>query len=102
MARMPRPGNYDGPDKDPVGALFDFRSNVFYNWGKERAGYNYDVLSHARFNFIDNSYIVGPDSKGAFAFEEQNQLARAFWSGNSMNGDGRPATLSRNTVRNAR
>ncbi|PJI89317.1 pectate lyase [Sphingomonas koreensis] len=86
LDRMPRPGNYSLPSEDSEGALFEFRSNVFYNWGKERAGYNYDVSTHARYNFIDNAYVAGPDSKGAFAFEEQNQLARAFWSGNSMNG----------------
>ena len=86
LDRMPRPGNYSLPSEDGEGALFEFRSNVFYNWGKDRAGYNYDVSTHARYNFIDNAYIAGPDSKGSVAFEEQNQLARAFWSGNSMNG----------------
>lgn len=86
LDRMPRPGNYSLPSEDGEGAVFEFRSNVFYNWGKDRAGYNYDVSTHARYNFIDNSYIAGPDSKGSIAFEEQNQLARAFWSGNSMNG----------------
>ncbi|MCP3729496.1 pectate lyase [Sphingomonas sp. MG17] len=86
LDRMPRPGNYSMPSEDDQGAVFEFRSNVFYNWGKDRAGYNYDVSTHARYNFIDNAYFAGPDSKGNFAFEEQNQLARAYWSGNSMNG----------------
>lgn len=86
LDRMPRPGNYSLPGEDQRGALFEFRSNVFYNWGRDRAGYNYDVSTHAQYNFIDNTYIAGPDSKGNFAFEEQNQLARAWWSGNSMNG----------------
>lgn len=86
LDRMPRPGNYSLPSEDDKGGLFEFRSNVFYNWGKDRSGYNYDVSTHAQYNFIDNAYVAGPDSKGNFAFEEQNQLARAFWSGNSMNG----------------
>lgn len=86
LDRMPRPGNYSLPSEDDIGGMMDFRSNVFYNWGKDRSGYNYDVSTHIRYNFIDNSYIAGPDSKGDFAFEEQNQLARAYWSGNSMNG----------------
>jgi pectate lyase len=86
LDRMPRPGNYSMPSEDDQGAVFEFRSNVFYNWGKDRAGYNYDVSTHARYNFIDNAYSAGPDSKGNFAFEEQNQLARAYWSGNSMTG----------------
>ncbi|HEY0621608.1 pectate lyase [Sphingomonas sp.] len=86
LDRMPRPGNYSLPSEDDKGGLFEFCSNVFYNWGKDRSGYNYDVSTHAQYNFIDNAYVAGPDSKGNFAFEEQNQLARAYWSGNSMNG----------------
>ena len=86
LDRMPRPGNYSLPDEDRVGGLLDFRSNVFYNWGKDRAGYNYDVSTVIQYNFIDNAYVAGPDSKANFAFEELNQLARAYYRGNSMNG----------------
>ena len=32
-SRMPRIGNYATPFEDPIGALFDFRNNVMYNWG---------------------------------------------------------------------
>ncbi|MDB5705087.1 MAG: pectate lyase [Sphingomonas bacterium] len=85
-ARMPRPGNYSGPDVDPDGAYFDFRSNVFYNWGGGHSGYNADKASLARYNFVDNSYIAGPQSKKPIAFEESNMLARAYFAGNSMNG----------------
>ena len=46
---MPRPGNYSGPDVDPVGAFFDFRSNVFYNWGRPYAGYNADKATLAQY-----------------------------------------------------
>ncbi|HYD12934.1 MAG TPA: pectate lyase [Allosphingosinicella sp.] len=85
-ARMPRPGNYAGPAADPEGPLMEFRSNLFYNWGRGFAGYNEDEASLIRYNFIDNAYLAGPDSGGAMAFRERNRLARAFFSGNSMNG----------------
>ncbi len=85
-ARMPRPGNYNGPDVDPEGAWFDFRSNVFYNWGGGRSGYNADKASLARYNFVDNSYVAGPQSKKPVAFDESNSLAKAYFAGNSMNG----------------
>ncbi len=85
-ARMPRPGNYSGPEIDPEGAFFDFRSNVFYNWGKGWSGYNADKATLARYNFVDNAYIMGPQSEKAIAFHESNTLARAWFAGNSMNG----------------
>lgn len=85
-ARMPRPGNYTGPDVDPEGAFFDFRSNVFYNWGKGWSGYNADKATLARYNFVDNAYVMGPQSEKPIAFHESNTLARAWFAGNSMNG----------------
>lgn len=89
MARMPRPGNYLTPKQDGVGAYYDFRSNVFYNWGGTRSGYNADSgekASHSAYNFVDNAYRTGPDSKKPIAFEEGNPIARAWFAGNSMNG----------------
>ena len=86
VARMPRPGNYDGPDVDPLGPVFDFRSNVFYNWGNAYSGYDADEATLSAYNFVDNTYIAGPNSKGAIAFKESNRLARAFFAGNTMNG----------------
>ena len=86
VARMPRPGNYAGPEADPEGPLMEFRSNVFYNWGRGFAGYNEDEATLIRYNFIDNAYVAGPDSEGAIAFRERNRLARAWFAGNSMNG----------------
>ena len=85
-ARMPRPGNYNGPEKDPAGPFMEFRSNVFYNWGRRHAGYNADTGTRIAYNFIDNSYVRGPNSQGAFAFQESNPLARAFFAGNTMDG----------------
>ncbi|HEY0116172.1 MAG TPA: pectate lyase [Allosphingosinicella sp.] len=85
-ARMPRPGNYNGPEIDPTGPLMEFRSNVFYNWGGQRSGYNADEASHIAYNFIDNAYLAGPNSTRPMAFQESNRLARAHFAGNSMNG----------------
>jgi len=85
-ARMPRPGNYSGPDVDPVGAFFDFRSNVFYNWGRDWSGYNADTATLSRYNFVDNAYVSGPQSKKLVAFHESDTLAHAYFAGNSMNG----------------
>jgi hypothetical protein len=85
-ARMPRPGNYSGPDVDPEGAFFDFRSNVFYNWGRDRSGYNADKASLSRYNFVDNAYVAGPNSTANIAFNESDTLAHAYFAGNSMNG----------------
>lgn len=85
--RMPRPGNYLTPDKDKLGGFYDLRANVFYNWATERAGYNLDRNGErASYNFVGNVYLRGPNSKGAFAFEESNPGARAYFSGNSMDG----------------
>jgi hypothetical protein len=86
LARMPRPGNYEGPDKDPVGAFFEFRSNVFYNWGKGHAGYDADKAALVAYGFVDNAYVMGPDSEKPVAFNESNSLAKAWFAGNSMNG----------------
>ena len=89
MARMPRPGNYSPPAVDPVGAFYDIRSNVFYNWGGSYSGYNADSgdkASLAAYNFVDNAYKTGPDSKKPIAFDERNPLAKAYFAGNSMNG----------------
>lgn len=86
MARAPRPGNYEGPDKDPIGAFFDFRSNVFYNWGGDKSGYNADKATLSAYNFVDNAYIPGPNSQKPVAFKESDTLAKAYFAGNSMDG----------------
>jgi hypothetical protein len=88
-ARMPRPGNYLPPKQDPVGPLFDFRSNVFYDWGGSYSGYNADSgdkASRSAYNFVDNYYKAGPASKMPIAFDERDPLARAWFAGNAMNG----------------
>lgn len=86
VARMPRPGNYAPLAADPLGPVMEFRSNVFYNWGGSASGYNADTNSAIAYNFIDNVYLAGPDSKKPIAFEEGNAAARAWFAGNRMNG----------------
>ena len=86
LARMPRPGNYNGPEVDPLGGFFEFRNNVFYNWGGEAAGYNADKAAYSAYDFVGNAYVPGPDSKGALAFCEQNSLSRAWFADNAMAG----------------
>ena len=86
QARMPRPGNYNGPEVDPLGPFIEFRNNVFYNWGGGHSGYNADTAAHAAYDFVGNSYLPGPDSGGRLAFCEDNSLSRAWFEGNSMAG----------------
>lgn len=86
VQRMPRPGNYTPASEDPVGPLIEFRSNVFYNWGGNAAGYNADKDSAATYAFINNCYIAGPDSKKHLIFREENPLAKSWFAGNRMNG----------------
>jgi hypothetical protein len=83
---MPRPGNYNAPDVDPLGGFFEFRGNVFSNWGGSRAGYNADAGPLAAYDFVGNWYEAGPDSEGALAFCEENPGARAWFADNAMNG----------------
>lgn len=85
-ARMPRPGNYTSRVDDPLGAFFDFRNNVFYNWGGDSSGYNADTESLASYNFVGNAYIPGPDSQAPMAFKESNPFARSHFADNAMDG----------------
>ncbi|WP_207762579.1 pectate lyase family protein [Niveispirillum lacus] len=89
MARMPRPGNTQMPPVDSIGPFYQFQSNVFYNWGGTASGYNADQgrkASMVSYDFIDNSYIPGPNSQGKLAFEEANPNASLYFAGNSMEG----------------
>ncbi|MDB5469565.1 MAG: pectate lyase [Caulobacter sp.] len=86
QARMPRPGNYNGPEVDPVGPFIEFRNNVFYNWGGGHSGYNADTAAPSAYDFVGNAYLPGPDSVGRLAFCEDNGLSRAWFAFNSMAG----------------
>jgi len=89
-ARLPRPGNYIDRSMDPEGFVFDFRNNVIYNWAGRAAGYNADgsngTNSITKMNFAGNYYKAGVDSTGSLAFSESTKSAKAWFSGNFMNG----------------
>ena len=89
-ARLPRPGNYIDRSMDPEGFILDFRNNVIYNWAGDAAGYNADgsngTNSITKMNFAGNYYKTGVDSTGSLAFSESTTSARAWFSGNCMNG----------------
>ncbi len=89
-ARLPRPGNYNDCSKDPNGFIFDFRNNIIYNWAGRAAGYNADgsngTDSITKMNFVGNYYKAGVNSAGDIAFSESTRSAKAFFSGNCMNG----------------
>jgi hypothetical protein len=85
-ARMPRPGNYVPRNIDPIGPVIDVRSNVFYNWGGDASGYNADTESLARYSFVGNHYIPGPNTKKSIAFDESNPHARLYFAENWMDG----------------
>jgi len=85
-ARMPRPGNYNPPEVDAEGPYFEFRGNVFYNWGGGQAGYNADTDSVSTYAFVGNAYLPGPDSTGRWAFEDSDPLAVAWFEANRMDG----------------
>ncbi|WP_198683369.1 pectinesterase family protein [Peristeroidobacter agariperforans] len=89
QGRNPRPGNPVPPARDPLGAFHDYRSNVFYDWGGAHSGYNADTGAKAsivKYNFVDNTYLPGPASTGRIAFDESNELAQAWFAGNTMDG----------------
>jgi hypothetical protein len=86
-ARMPRPGNYLDRETDPVGPVMDFSNNVFYNWGQGASGYNADTGSVSRYNFINNAYLQGPDSREARAFDESSPHAVPWFAGNLMDDE---------------
>ena len=89
-ARLPRPGNYNNREKDPNGFTLDFCNNVIYNWAGRSAGYNADgsngTDSITKMNFVGNYYKAGVNSTGDLAFSESTRSAKAYFSGNAMNG----------------
>lgn len=96
-ARMPRPGNYASTADDPVGALMEFRHNVFHNWGYSpvsadgspavaSAGYDVDVDSRVVYQFVGNDYRSGTATKAALAFMVTNRGARGWFAGNRIDG----------------
>ena len=85
--RMPRPGNYTDTSIDSEGLHFDFRNNVVYNWEGSTPGYNADITTTSRYNFIGNVYIPGSESSVQNkAFKESCLDAFGYFEDNSYNG----------------
>lgn len=85
--RMPRPGNYTSTLTDPEGLHFDFRNNVVYNWKGSQPGYNADIHTTSRYNFIGNVYIPGVESSvQSKAFKESCLDAFGYFEDNSYDG----------------
>lgn len=87
--RNPRPGNYDtNPhDEDPKGLLLDFRNNVIYNFGGNKAGYNSDKKSVTRLNYVGNTVIPGANSSSNYySYAIGSTYNRAHFSDNLING----------------
>lgn len=85
--RNPRPGNYTATSSDPEGLHFDFRNNVVYNWKGSQPGYNADITTTSRYNFIGNFYISGLESSVKnIIFKESCYDAYGYFENNSYNG----------------
>lgn len=76
-SRVPRPGSYrDGS------LLFDFRSNLLYDWG-HKAGYNNYDYERVRMNYVGNYLQAGPSTTWLeSAFEGAGKLVHVFQHGN--------------------
>jgi hypothetical protein len=84
--RSPRLGNSVPPPKDPAGAFFDFRSNVFYDWGGHQAGYS-GGPGLVSFNFVDNAYLTGPATQNPNFFSQKGvPTSRGWFARNSIDG----------------
>ncbi|MFC2116020.1 polysaccharide lyase family 1 protein, partial [Bacteroidota bacterium] len=89
VSRNPRPGNYDENTYllDPEGLQFDFRNNVMYNWGGSRPGYDADIESVCRYNYVGNYGKPGPNSNSTgHAYKAGSIHFRAYYSGNHFFG----------------
>ncbi len=92
-SRNPRPGNYDSTVsdgnpywEDPCGLLFDFRNNVLYNWGSTRPGYDADLDSVCRYNYVGNYAKLGPNSSTGGLYSAGCKYFRGYYAGNYYNG----------------
>jgi pectate lyase len=92
-SRNPRPGNYDSTVsgghpyyEDPCGLLFDFRNNVIYNWSGSRPGYDADLDSVCRYNYVGNYAKLGPQSSAGYLYAAGCKYFRGYYAGNYYNG----------------
>ncbi|MCX5633026.1 MAG: hypothetical protein NTW93_05065 [Phycisphaerae bacterium] len=92
-SRNPRPGNYDSTVsdgnpywEDPCGLLFDFRNNVIYNWGGSRPGYDADLDSVCRYNYVGNYAKPGPNGTAGYLYSAACTYFKGYYAGNYFNG----------------
>jgi hypothetical protein len=64
-------------------------------YGREGTDYHYaagtdlDPASVAQYNFVNNAYVQGPQTLGPIIFYMRNATGRAYFSGNTMDGEER-------------
>lgn len=92
-SRNPRPGNYDSTVSDgnpywndPCGLLFDFRNNVLYNWGGSRPGYDGDLDSVCRYNYVGNYAKPGYNGSAGYLYSAACTYFKGYYTGNYFNG----------------
>jgi len=92
-SRNPRPGNYDSTVdngnpywEDPCGLLFDFRNNVIYNWGGDRPGYDADLDSVCRYNYVGNWAKAGYNGTNGYLYSAACTYFKGYYAGNYFNG----------------
>jgi hypothetical protein len=92
-SRNPRPGNYDSTVangnpywEDPCGLLFDFRNNVLYNWGGNRPGYDADLDSVCRYNYVGNYAKAGYNGTNGYLYSAGCKYFKGYYTGNYFKG----------------
>ncbi|OHB47853.1 MAG: hypothetical protein A2Y10_11300 [Planctomycetes bacterium GWF2_41_51] len=92
-SRNPRPGNYDSTVsdgnpywEDPCGLLFDFRNNVIYNWGGSRPGYDGDLDSVCRYNYVGNYVKPGYNGSAGYLYSAACTYFKGYYAENYFNG----------------
>jgi len=93
ISRNPRPGNYDSTVddgnpywEDPCGLLFDFRNNVIYNWGGSRPGYDADLDSICRYNYVGNYAKPGYNGTAGYLYSAACTYFKGYYADNYFNG----------------
>ena len=81
----------------PASASFDPSTQMGLNqdplYGREGTDYHYaagtdlDPASVARYNFVNNAYVQGPQTLGPVIFYMRNATGRAYFEGNTMDGE---------------
>lgn len=86
QARMPRIGNYAAATEDPAGVIYDFRNNIFYDWGDGATTdfYNWQVGLDRGYNM--DPFYGRPDNQSrcaAGANLNTNSITQANFVNNS-------------------